>query len=335
MTSLMAKEAAQAPIVIAQQLIENAQVCQQLCEAIRAFDPSMVYIVGRGSSDHAGVFAKYLIEVELGIPVCSSAPSVHSVFHRTLKLEKALVIVISQSGGSHDIIAQAKAAKESGAMTLAMVNTVDSPLAKVVDHILPIRAGEELAIAATKSYLATLSALLQLVAYWKQDEQLLESLNRLPAQLKQVISGPAQLTLAQIQNLKHCVVLGRGFGYAISREIALKLKEVCSVHAEAFSSAEFLHGPVTLVEKQLTLIAITINDESAKAHQDILTDLEQRGSHAFELNLDDQQRASNWHPRLEPLAVLQRFYIDIEKVAVQMGLDPDKPAGLKKVTITL
>ncbi len=335
MSSLMAKEAAQSPDVIEQQLADNLSVCQDLCAQIRAFDPSLVYIVGRGSSDHAGVFAKYLIEVELGIPVCSSAPSVFSVYRQTLKLERALVIIISQSGGSHDIIAQAEAAKASGAMTIAMVNTVDSPLAKVVDHILPIRAGQEQAIAATKSYLATLSAVLQLVAVWKQDSGLLSALGQLPEKLRSVISGPAQLSLAHIENVKHCVVLGRGFGYAISREIALKMKEVCGVHAEAFSSAEFLHGPVTLVEKQLSLITINIDDESSAAHEHILADLRQRGSRAMTLQLDAQLRDSSWHPRLEPLAVLQRFYMDIEQIAVGLGLDPDQPAGLKKVTITL
>lgn len=331
MTSLMAKEAAQAPQVIKHQLAENAVLCRSLAERIRQFDPAMVYIVGRGSSDHAGVFAKYLIEVELGIPVCASAPSVHSVYQRNLKLDRALVIIISQSGGSPDIIAQAKAAKASGALTLALVNNTQSALSEIADEVYPLHAGEELAIAATKSYLATLSAILHLVANWKQDKDMLNALTQLPAQLETVIKGASQLTKPLVENLKHCVVLGRGFGYAISREIALKLKEVCSIHAEAFSSAEFLHGPVTLVEKQLSVITIAIEDESADAHEVIMQDLHNRGTRAIEL----RQSAGNMHPRCLPLAVLQRFYIDIEQVATQMGLDPDKPAGLKKVTKTL
>ena len=281
--TLMAQEATQSPSVIAQQLSDNLDLCQKLALDISAFDPSMVYIIGRGSSDHAGVFAKYLIEIEMGIPVSSSAPSVFSVYNKKLKLNKALVLVISQSGGSPDIIAQAKAAKESGALTIALVNTPNSPLSDIVDAELPLRAGEELAIAATKSYLATLSAILQLVACWKQDEALLSALQNLPAQLTSAIASPAKLTHDFVADLAHCVVLGRGLGYAVSREIALKLKEVCSVHAEAFSSAEFLHGPVTLVEKSLSLIDVAVCDESQSAHETIMADINSRGSHAISI----------------------------------------------------
>lgn len=330
-TTLMAQEAAQSPHVIAQQLKQNLPVCEQLVQKIKTFNPAMVYIIGRGSSDHAGVFAKYLIEVELGIPVSSSAPSVHSVFHKSLKLDKALVLVISQSGGSPDIISQTKAAKDSGALTIALVNTPNSPLSEVVDAELPLCAGEELAIAATKSYLSTLSAILQLVACWKQDQTLLKALNQLPALLSIAIQEPNKLTREFVEELAHCVVLGRGFGYAVSREIALKLKEVCGIHAEAFSSAEFLHGPVTLVEKSLSVIDVSAFDESQDAHETIMTDINSRGSRTKEIGFT----ISGAHPRCVPLLVLQRFYLDIEQIARELGLDPDKPAGLKKVTKTL
>lgn len=330
-STIMAQESRQAPNVIEQQLQDNKDLCMALVKQIKAFDPSMVYIVGRGSSDHAGVFAKYLIEVELGIPVSSSAPSVFSVFKRTLKLEKALVLIISQSGGSPDIIEQTKAAKASGAMTLALVNTPNSPLSNIVDAEIPIRAGEERAIAATKSYLATLSALLQLVAYWKNDKGLLDGLVKLPVQLQKSIDGTTKLDATFVSSLRHCVVLGRGFGYAIGREIALKLKEVCGVHAEAFSSAEFLHGPVTLVEKDLPVIDINIDDESNTAHNIIIDDIIGRGSKTKNINVE----VEGVHPRCLPLIVLQRFYLDVEQSAISMGLDPDSPAGLKKVTKTL
>jgi glucosamine--fructose-6-phosphate aminotransferase (isomerizing) len=330
-STLMAQEAAQSPAVIAQQLTDNLVLCQKLAEDIRAFDPSLVYIIGRGSSDHAGVFAKYLIEIEMGIPVSSSAPSVYSVYNKKLKLNKALVLVISQSGGSPDIIAQAKAAKASGALTIALVNTPNSPLSGIVDAELPLRAGEELAIAATKSYLATLSGILQLVACWKQDESLLSALKNLPAQLTSALVSPTKLTYEFVADLAHCVVLGRGLGYAVSREIALKLKEVCGVHAEAFSSAEFLHGPVTLVEKSLSVIDVSVFDESQSAHETIMADINNRGSRTISIGLS----VEGTHRRCMPLIILQRFYLDIELIARQMGLDPDKPAGLKKVTKTL
>jgi glucosamine--fructose-6-phosphate aminotransferase (isomerizing) len=327
----MAHEAAQSPDVISEQLTSNLSLCEELSNTIREFDPALVYIVGRGSSDHAGVFAKYLIEVELGIPVSSSAPSVHSVYNQTLNLGKALVLVISQSGGSPDIIAQAQAAKSSGAYVIALVNTPNSPLSAIVDAEIPLRAGEEKAIAATKSYLATLSAILQLVACWKQDNQLLTALNQLPALLSIAKQEPPKLTLNYLKDVAHCVVLGRGFGYSISREIALKLKEVCSIHAEAFSSAEFLHGPVTLVENKLSVIDVSVFDESQAAHELIMDDINSRGSRTQKIGFT----VNGIHPRCVPLIVLQRFYLDIEQIARQLGLDPDTPAGLKKVTKTL
>jgi glucosamine--fructose-6-phosphate aminotransferase (isomerizing) len=327
----MAKEAAQAPSVIAQQLLNNANICENLASKIREFNPALVYIVGRGSSDHAGVFAKYLIEVEMGIPVSSSAPSVNSIFKQNLKLNNALVLIISQSGRSHDILAQAKSAKESGALTVALVNDTTSPLAELADVVLPLLAGQELAVAATKSYLATLSAILQLVAYWKDDTELKQALVTLPEALEQVIKQPQQLSSEFVAKLAHCVVLGRGFGYAISREIALKLKEVCAVHAEAFSSAEFLHGPVTLVEKRLAVVDVFVADETTEAHNLMIKDVGSRGANLIQLNCN----IAGLHKRCMPLAILQRFYLDVEQIALSMGFDPDKPVGLKKVTQTL
>jgi len=330
-SSIMAKEAAQAPSVIAQQLLNNANICENLASKIREFNPALVYIVGRGSSDHAGVFAKYLIEVEMGIPVSSSAPSVNSIFKQNLKLNNALVLIISQSGRSHDILAQAKSAKESGALTVALVNDTTSPLAELADVVLPLLAGQELAVAATKSYLATLSAILQLVAYWKDDAELKQALVTLPEALEQVIKQPQQLSSEFVAKLAHCVVLGRGFGYAISREIALKLKEVCAVHAEAFSSAEFLHGPVTLVEKRLAVVDVFVADETTEAHNLMIKDVAGRGANLIQLNCN----IAGLHKRCMPLAILQRFYLDVEQIALSMGFDPDKPVGLKKVTQTL
>jgi glucosamine--fructose-6-phosphate aminotransferase (isomerizing) len=242
-----------------------------------------------------------------------------------------LVLIISQSGRSHDILAQAKSAKESGALTVALVNDTSSPLAELADVVLPLLAGQELAVAATKSYLATLSAILQLVAYWKDDTELKQALVTLPEALEQVIKQPQQLSSEFVAKLAHCVVLGRGFGYAISREIALKLKEVCAVHAEAFSSAEFLHGPVTLVEKRLAVVDVFVADETTEAHNLMIKDVGSRGANLLQLSCN----IAGLHKRCMPLAILQRFYLDVEQIALSMGFDPDKPVGLKKVTQTL
>ena len=329
--TIMEKEALQASAVIKHQLINNVEIAKNLGEKLRTIAPSMVMIIGRGSSDHAGVFAKYLIEIEAGIPVCAAAPSVASVYGKTLKLDQALVIIISQSGRSPDILAQAEMAKTAGAFTVALVNDQSSPLAALVDVVLPLSAGEEVSVAATKSYLATLSALLQMTAYWTQNDELVSALDTLPGLLAMAAQAPTQLSNENLNGAKNLVVLGRGLGYGITKEIALKLKEVSSIHAEAFSSAELLHGPVTLVEQKLTIIDCHVDDESANSHHQQISEVISRGADVISLN----QVAKDAHPRLAPLLVLQRFYLDVAKVAVGRGFNPDQPLGLKKVTRTL
>lgn len=329
--TIMEQEAKQAPVVVENQLKTNQALAHAIGENLRKLDPKMVMIIGRGSSDHAGVFGKYLIEIEAGVPTFSAAPSVSSVYGKQLKLEQALVIVISQSGRSPDIIAQAEMAKAAGAYCVALVNDETSPLTDIVDDVLPLKAGAEISVAATKSYLATLSALLQLTAYWSQNEELISALSALPAAMQTMIDTPAQLTPESIAGVKNMVVLGRGLGYAITKEMALKLKEVSSIHAESFSSAEFLHGPVTLVEQGLAILNCQVNDESAAAHDEQISEMLVRGADVVTL----KQLNISVHPRLAPLVVLQRFYLDVAHVAVARGFNPDEPKGLKKVTRTV
>jgi len=329
--TIMEQEAKQAPVVVENQLKANQALANVIGENLRKLDPKMVMIIGRGSSDHAGVFGKYLIEIEAGVPTFAAAPSVSSVYGKQLKLEQALVIVISQSGRSPDIIAQAEMAKAAGAYCVALVNDESSPLADIVDDVLPLKAGAEISVAATKSYLATLSALLQLTAYWTQNEELITALASLPTAMQAMIDTPAQLMPESIAGVKNMVVLGRGLGYAITKEMALKLKEVSSIHAESFSSAEFLHGPVTLVEQGLAILNCQVNDESAAAHGEQINEMLARGADVVTL----KQLEINVHPRLAPLVVLQRFYLDVAYVAVSRGFNPDEPKGLKKVTRTV
>lgn len=329
--TIMEREAREAPTRIQQQLLNNKQVATRLGEQLRQLDPKFVFMVGRGSSDHAGVFGKYLIEVELGKPVVAAAPSVKSVYNSQVNLENCAVIVISQSGSSPDILSQAQMAKEQGALCIALVNVEDSPLAQLADVVLPLNVGEEKAVAATKSYLATLSALLQLVAHWKNDQALIAQVEQLPKVLGQTIAEPTQLPTDYFEGVEHLVVMGRGFGYALSREVALKLKEVCGIQAESFSSAEFLHGPVTLVEGGLEIISLDISDESHPSHQAQVDEVISRGANVMRL----KQVEDTIPNRIAPLTLLQRFYLDIASVALSRGVDPDAPAGLNKVTKTL
>uniref|UniRef100_A0A486XVZ4 Glucosamine-6-phosphate deaminase [isomerizing], alternative n=1 Tax=Rheinheimera sp. BAL341 TaxID=1708203 RepID=A0A486XVZ4_9GAMM len=328
--TIMAQEALEAPERIAEQLAANASAVKQVVAAIAEHKPKFVYMVGRGSSDHAGVFAKYLIEIEIGLPVAAAAPSIASVYNKSLQLQDALVLVISQSGRSPDILAQVEMAKRSGAMVVALVNDITSPLAELAHYTLPLHVGAEKAVAATKSYLATLSAILHLVSVWSGNVALQHAVASLPDTMRAAIAMPPQLTAEALSKVEHLVVLGRGLGYAIAREIALKLKEVCGIHAEAFSSAEFLHGPVTLVKNQFAIVELTVEDESLTVHRAQIADVTARGATVVSLHHNGITAAA----RVLPLAILQRFYLDVEVVARSRGINPDAPPGLNKVTKT-
>lgn len=330
-TTIMEKEARETPDRIAEQLTENAQAMQKLGAQIRDLAPSVVVTIARGSSDHASVYGKYLMETQTGIPVSSAAPSVVTVYGKQLQLKNALAILVSQSGRSPDILAQAEMAKKAGAFCVAFVNDETSPVTDMVDAVIPLKAGEETAVAATKSYLGTLSAFAHLVAEWTNNKELSADLQELPGILSKVQDAPAQLNPEPFKDMDHCIALGRSFGYAISLEIALKMKEVCSIQAEAFSSAEFLHGPVTLVERGLSILDVSIKDESYDAHQQQVDEVKRRGADLIHLN----QVINDMNPRLAPIALMQRFYLDIEKVALSRGINPDAPPGLKKVTETV
>ena len=220
---------------------------------------------------------------------------------------------------------------EDIAMVLALVNDTTSPLAALAHYTLPLHVGAEKAVAATKSYLATLSAILQLVSVWSGNTALQQAVLQLPQSLQAAIALPPQLTTDALAQVAHLVVLGRGLGYAIAREIALKLKEVCGIHAEAFSSAEFLHGPVTLVKNQFAIVDVTIEDESLAAHRAQIEDVQGRGAAVVQLH----HRGISADARVLPLLLLQRFYLDVEVVARSRGINPDAPPGLNKVTKTL
>ena len=206
-------------------------------------------------------------------------------------------------------------AKAAGAYCIALVNDETSPLRDIVDDVLPLKAGPEISVAATKSYLATLSALTQMVAHWTANQALIDAMNDLPQALSDMINSPPQLSSQTIDGVQNMVVLGRGLGFAVAKEMALKLKEVSSIHAEAFS-AEFLHGPVTLVEQGLVILNCSVRDESLASHQQQIDEVDSRGGDIVTV----KQINNAIHPRLA-VTVLQRFYLDVAEVAITRGFN--------------
>ncbi len=334
--TLMHREAAEAAAVVAHQLLANRSVVEALAAELRQTPPPFVVTCARGSSDHAATYAKYVLETQLGVVVASASPSVGSVYEVPLQLRGALFLVISQSGKSPDLLRNAEAAKAAGARVVALVNVEDSPLAQLADTVIPLRAGTERSVAATKSYLASLSAILQLAACWKQDAALLDALETLPQAMAQAWDCDWSPLATGLQPATNLFVLGRGIGLGAAQEAALKFKETCGLHAEAYSSAEVKHGPMALVGPGFPVLAFAQPDGTGAGTAAVAQEFAARGAQVWLAGAGGslpQPQAP--HPLCAPLLVVQSFYKAINALALSRGHNPDLPPHLNKVTETV
>lgn len=331
----MFREAAQTADVVAAQFARNADTIAALAQSLRDNPPPFVVTCARGSSDHAATYAKYLFETQLGIVTASASPSVGSVYAAPLHLRGALYIVISQSGKSPDLLRNAEAAKAAGARVVALVNVEDSPLAQVADVVIPLGAGPE-SVAATKSYLASLAAVLQLGAVWKNDPALLAALEALPQQLRNAWQADWSALTAGLVPAHNLFVLGRGLGLGAAQEAALKFKETCGLHAEAYSSAEVKHGPMALVGPGFPVLVFEQPDETGAGTRALAEEFRARGAQVWlAASSGDLPLAEAAHPACAPLLTVQSFYRAINALALQRGNNPDLPPHLNKVTETV
>lgn len=336
----MFAEAAEAPARVAAQLRDNADLVKRAADRLKALDPGVALICGRGSSDNAGVYARYLIESRMGV-ITSPAPlAVSSVYGRTPHIPGGLCLTISQSGRSPDLVAAAEAAKRGGALTIALVNAPGSALEGVADITLPLRAGPELSVAATKSFVASLVGIAQLVAAWTDDAGLTEALEGLPDRLAEAWRQDWSPAASMLQGAANMYVVGRGPGFGVAREAALKLKETCGLHAEAFSTAEVRHGPMALVRKGFPVLMLAQNDATQPDAEALAASFAARGARVA---LSGRSTPNGVialpsiaaHEALEPILLIQSFYRLAAEVSVARGFDPDHPPYLNKVTETV
>jgi glucosamine--fructose-6-phosphate aminotransferase (isomerizing) len=247
MTTQMLQEIGEAGEAAARQLGQNADRLAEIAARLRALDPPLVATIGRGSSDCCALYLKYLVEILSGVPCASIGPSIATLYRTPMRLKGSVSVAISQSGRSPDIVEMQRAARSGGALAVALVNDEASPLAQEAEILLPLCAGTERSVAATKSMVAGLVAGASLVAAWREDRQLADALAGLPDVLRAQTTPPSATMLDRLANARSAFVLGRGATLAIAAEAALKLKETCAIHAEAYSAAEVLHGPAELV----------------------------------------------------------------------------------------
>lgn len=338
---LMLREAREAPAVVERQAAFRTQI-EEVARAIEAFAPSFVVTLARGSSDHAATTLRYGIETHLRLPVVSAAPSVAGVYGADVEYRGALVLAVSQSGGSPDLVETLQRARRGGALTVALVNVTDSPLARVADLVLPLHAGEERAVAATKSYLAALTLGARLLHALRPDAALAGALARLPDALREVIHGEALVRLAAVTLAasERPLVLGRGLHGGVAAETALKLQETAGVGALAFSTAEFAHGPARLAEPGTLAVCFQARDATAPLTAATYAELRGYGAEVLTIGAPlgstdaTVPTPATGHALTDPATSALAAQLLIAHAAVARGQNPDAPPRLSKVTRT-
>ena len=344
MTSLLEQEIKSQPEVIARLLDREARHIAQVAAQLPPFDYAL--IAARGSSDYAATYAQYAWTGLAGYPVALAAPSLLTMYHAAPRLASALVVGISQSGQSPDILAVLEEGKRQGRPTLAITNDGASPLAALADHVIELHAGSEQSVAATKTYTAELAVMAMFAAALSGDARNMDALQQLPAAIETTLrlSAPIAQHVERYRYMDRCIVIGRGYNYATSFELALKLKELTYVMATAYSSADFRHGPVATIESGLPVFLVMPTGATFDDMLELTKDLQQRDAELLVISESADALAlartalpiapgiPEW---LSPLSGVIPGQLVALHLALTKGLNPDVPRGLQKVTRTL
>jgi len=349
--TLMHDEIEEIPDVVRHLVADQADQFSRVVAGIRAARPRLAIIAARGTSDHAAIYAKYLLEAELGLPAALAASSLTTIYGRSPRWAGALVVSLSQSGASPDILAVTEAARAGGATTVAITNDPESPLARAAEFSVACGAGLERAVAATKTYVAELAAIAALVARLSDDADLLRGLDRLPAHLSDVlvITGGwiarSETLVEMLASADRMLVVSRGFNLPTALEIALKFKETAGIFAEGYSSADLMHGPVALARPAVPVLVFRPNGPMGRAMDAVVERLVDAGSQTWLVGGGEIEEANapvrgrlalpNGVPEmLTPLAFVIPGYLLAATVALRRGMNPDAPDGLSKITRT-
>jgi glucosamine--fructose-6-phosphate aminotransferase (isomerizing) len=336
----MLEEALHAAQAVANQEREAGAGLAELGYLMAEIAPSVVLTVARGSSDHAANYFAYLVMIKLGVPVVSLPMSLVTLHRAPLSVKGQLAVALSQSGASPDLVYTMRTLGQAGMCTVALVNKADSPLAAACEWTLPLCAGVEKSVAATKSFIVSLSAIARLVAYWSRDEKLQAALLTLPEKLREASQHDWQAAIEVLKNAERIMVVGRGLGLALAQEAALKFKETCAIQAEAFSSAEIKHGPMALIEDGYPLLVFAPRGPEQASILALAEDMRGRGAKVLlaapnDVAARDLTISTADDEVLDPLLAIQSFYIMAAKLSAARGLNPDTPRHLSKVTRTL
>jgi glucosamine--fructose-6-phosphate aminotransferase (isomerizing) len=338
-TSLMLEEALSAADCVAGQLSHDADVYAALGDRLRSLPIHSALTVARGSSDHAAGYCAYLIMARLGRIVASLPMSLVTLQKSPLAAQDKLAIAISQSGQSPDVVEPIRYFRDGGATTVALVNDIDSPLAQAAEWAIPLRAGKERSVAATKSFIASLVAGARLVANWQQDPELHDGLAALPEALRAAAQTDWSAAIEVLAPARNIMVVARGLGFTAALEAARKFKETSSLQAEAFSGAEIKHGPMALIDDGYPLLMFATRGPSQAGMIALADEMRRRGARVLlaapsDVASRDLTLPVAPTPDLDTIVAIQAFYIMAAQLSAARGLDPDNPRHLSKVTKT-
>lgn len=320
-------------------------VIAKLAEEIKKRDIGSIVIAARGTSDHAAVYTKYILEYMLGIPVSLAAPSIITIYNRKLKLGNSLVMGISQSGKAADVLEVIKSANESGTLTVTITNDPDSPLAKEACYHLFCDTGVEKSVAATKTFTAEMMLAAQLVAEWSGDNEMKKELERVPDNISTIFEQSDDIIrkVERYRFMDECFVLARGVNYSAALESALKIQETCYVRAKAYAASDFHHGPFAMIEDNMPVIIYAPNGPSLKDMEEMTGKVKKNGAEVIMVSNNERMLEAANCPFTIPQTdndIVSPFYNTVIaqmfacRLSLAKGLNPDTPRGLKKVTVT-
>ncbi len=342
--SFLEQEIGEQPEVVGRLLAAEQESAGRLAEAIRERHVQYIMVAARGTSDNAGTYGKYLFAAMNGLPVAMATPSLFSIYGRPPRFGNALVLGISQSGQSPDIVSVLAEARRQGALTAAITNEPDAPLARQVEHVVRLHAGPERSVAATKTYTAQLAAIALLNVVLRGDGADLDALQSIPDAMREALAlAPQVQRIAERYRFAdRCVVLGRGYNLATAYEIALKLKETNYIAAEPYSPADFLHGPIAMVDEKCPVMVIAPSGALLEEMCAVIGRVGDSGGEVLVISDEEGALACGrlglrlpavpeW---LSPLVTVLPGQLLALHMVLARGRDPDRPRGLQKVTLT-
>jgi Glucosamine 6-phosphate synthetase, contains amidotransferase and phosphosugar isomerase domains len=339
----MLNEIKEQPQAAKNAFVYNQALIQQIVARLKKQAVDFVYLVARGTSDHGGIYAKYLGEYFLGVPFCLTASSIVNVYKRNIKLSSALTVAISQSGEGPDVIGVIKESKRQNALSLAVTNDENSTLAKEAEYTLLCHAGPEKSVAATKTCTTSMMAMAALIQEWSGADG---NLKAIPDMIANVLTYSDEIA-AKVQpfkNTESCVILARGFNYSSALESALKIQETCYVNARGFSTADFLHGPIAMLHRGFPVILYAFKGPAMAGIPELLAHLKEIGSYTLVVTNDRNLLKDSsdylfipedYPEEITPYISVVFGQIFAYYLALAKGLNPDSPRGLHKVTKTI